>query len=124
MQPTVVRKTAGQGFSALTNYVTVNVAAGDLRVSNCMATDVSGCVSEVTSIEGQQPAAMHLILSYQPGRMPSNEQIFADEEAACDQFSVSKHPRISAIHREADSVHVHVAIATSITAYRGELGNR
>lgn len=114
MQPTLIRKTANQSFSALVNYLSANVPNSDVRISNCQAGNVSACISEVAA-RGDEAAA-HLILSYQPGQAPSDEQIFSDEDSACAQSDLSDRPRVSAVHYEADNVHLHIVVAAVAVA--------
>lgn len=111
MKPTLTRKTFSQGFPALAKYLIAESSAHDIRISNCKATNVDGCISEVAAF-GTEAATTHLILSYQPGHLPSNDQIYADEDAACEQCGMAGLQRISAIHRDTDNVHLHVAVST------------
>lgn len=111
MKPTLIRKTFSQGFPALAKYLIAESSSLDIRISNCKATNVDGCISEVMEF-GNEAVTTHLILSYQPGQLPNNDQIYADEDAACEQCGMTGLQRISAIHRGADSVHLHVAVSS------------
>lgn len=111
MKPALIRKTFSQGFPALAKYLIAAAASHDIRIANCKAINVNDCISEVETL-GKEAAATHLILSYQSGQRPSNDQIYADEDAACEQCGMAGLQRVSVIHRDADNVHLHIAVST------------
>jgi hypothetical protein len=102
-------------FSSLVKYITGQVDLRDIRISNCRAVDIQSCVSEIAALqelaEPTSPAVTaHLIATYPPGQTPSDEQIKSDELAVIDRLGLREYQRISAVHRDSNGVHLHVAV--------------
>ena len=52
----------------------------------------------------------HLLLSFRPGEDPTPDTIRKVESAVCRKLGFHEHQRIAVVHRDTDSVHLHVAI--------------
>lgn len=112
MKPTITPVQDAKALSSLVKYLAAGIRDADFRISNCLATCAMSCVAEVETCM-KQPDFKHIILSYRPNQVPSNASIFADEDAACEELGLATSIRFSAIHRQADAVHLHVVVATA-----------
>jgi hypothetical protein len=52
----------------------------------------------------------HFIISWREEDQPSDEQAFASAQYALKQLGLESHQYVTAIHRDTDNVHVHVAV--------------
>ncbi len=52
----------------------------------------------------------HLLVSFRPGEDPAPDTLRKVESAMCRKLGFEEHQRIAVVHRDTDSVHLHVAI--------------
>lgn len=106
-------------FSDLVNYITGSQGkserVGEVRITNCQNEDVRWAIGEVLATQQQNTRAegdrtYHLLISFPPGEKPSPEVLRDIEETLCASMGYGEHQRISAVHNDTDSLHIHVAI--------------
>ncbi|MGE9765316.1 TraI/MobA(P) family conjugative relaxase [Pseudomonas sp. PDM20] len=106
-------------FAGLVKYITgsqgINERVGDIRITNCVSEELDWAVREAlatqrlnTRAEGDR--TYHLLISFAPGERPSKEVIADVEETICAAMGFGEHQRISALHGDTESLHIHVAI--------------
>ncbi len=131
-----VVRTAGKAgrFSALATYVLTDgqtayrhlahyleADQGDAgrvqysRVTNCGCDDPQWAIMEIEAVQGMNTRARndktyHLVVSFREDEDPSREVLDAIEDAVCEHLGFGEHQRISALHRDTDNVHLHLAI--------------
>ena len=52
----------------------------------------------------------HLVVAFPPGEQPNKEVLDVVEKRLCDALGYGDHQRVSAVHHDTDSLHLHVAI--------------
>jgi hypothetical protein len=115
-----MRSTRRSNFAELVDYVTdeqgKEVRLGDVTITNCESGEwLQAAVAEVlatqrlnTRAEGDK--TYHLLISFPAGEEPSREVLREIEEMICAGIGFAGHQRISAVHRDTDNLHVHIAI--------------
>jgi hypothetical protein len=107
------------GFAELVRYITdaqrKQQRVGTVRVTNCGAEQPQVAVTEILNTQMQNVRATsdktyHLIVSFRPGEQPDDATLRAIEARLCDALGYGEHQRISAVHRDTDNLHMHVAI--------------
>lgn len=106
-------------FADLVDYLTDPRSQAErvenVQVTNCRSDDPAFAAREVLATQAQNTRAgsdktYHLMISFRPGEEPSPEVIKAVEERLCDGLGFEGHQRVSAVHRDTDNLHIHVAI--------------
>ncbi len=67
-------------------------------------------VTQARNRRAESDKTYHLMLSFRPGEDPTPETIRAIEAAVCKKLGFGEHQRIAVVHRDTDSVHMHIAI--------------
>ena len=85
------------------------------RVTHCGTDDpaIATILIEAKQAENKKSKAdktYHLVFSFPQGENPPLEILHAIEDELCAAIGLAGHQRISAVHRDTDHVHVHVAI--------------
>lgn len=103
----------------LVNYVTSeqNKAhrVSEVFITNCQHSDPDLAAREMvlTQLKNRRAKSdktYHLMLSFRPGEDPSPETIRRVETELCKRLGFTEHQRIAVVHRDTDSVHMHIAI--------------
>jgi hypothetical protein len=86
-----------------------------VRQTNCEAGTVEAAVIEVLATQHSNTRAasdktFHLLVSFRAGENPDEKTLAAIEHNICDGLGFGEHQRISAVHRDTDNVHIHIAI--------------
>lgn len=113
-----LRANLGSSFARLAAYIAGSQGKqeriGDITVTNCQLQDLSGAVLEIRAIQEQNKRASektyHLLISFPTGEAPGAAQLAKIEDRLCGALGYGNHQRISAVHRDTDNLHVHVAI--------------
>lgn len=107
------------GMAALTDYMLDQERhsgkVGWSRVTNCAALDPRRAIREIIATQAKNTRARgdksyHLIIAFPPGERPAREQIEDIEDRLVAAIGLGDHQRISALHRDKDHLHLHVAI--------------
>ena len=88
---------------------------GEVMISNCTFDSPELAMREMLVTQAQNHRAesdktYHLMLSFRPGEDPTPETIRKVELAVCKTLGFGEHQRIAVVHRDTDSVHMHIAI--------------
>ncbi|MDC9654362.1 TraI/MobA(P) family conjugative relaxase [Xanthomonas perforans] len=88
---------------------------GGVKVTNCMSDDPAAATLEILATQALNTRSKadknyHMVFSFPPGESPSLETLHAIEQALVDAIGLGAHQRISAVHKDTDHLHVHVAI--------------
>ena len=114
-----MRSIGKSDFSDLVEYITDDQEKtqrlGLIEVTNCQSGSVAAAVEEVLATQLQNKRATgdktyHVLVSFRPGESPSDSVLKAIEGRICEGLGFSEHQRISAVHRDTDNVHIHIAI--------------
>lgn len=106
-------------FAHLVEYITdeqdTPFRLGKVSISNCHSETTEIAVLEVINTQRQNQRAIsdktyHLIISFRAGEQPSPETLKAIEEEICIGLGFKDYQRISAVHRDTDNLHIHIAI--------------
>ena len=114
-----MKSTRKGGFAALVRYIVdtqhKNERVGTVLISNCQSDQQQVAVTEILNTQAQNVRAKsdktyHLIVSFRPGEQPDDATLRAIEARICGALGYGEHQRISAVHRDTDNLHMHVAI--------------
>lgn len=103
----------------LVNYVTSDQnkahRVSEIFITNCQHNDPDLAAREMvlTQLKNRRAKSdktYHLMLSFRPGEDPAPETIRRVEAELCKRLGFAEHQRIAVVHRDTDSVHLHVAI--------------
>ncbi len=103
----------------LVNYVTSDQQKAhrisEVIVSNCKHDDPDLAAREMlmTQLKNRRAKSdktYHLMVSFRPGEDPTPETIRRVETDLCKRLGFAEHQRIAVVHRDTNSVHLHVAI--------------
>ena len=88
---------------------------GWVAVTNCSSTAPDAAAREVLATQARNTRAKsdktyHLIVSFRPGEHVEEATCRAIEASLCDGLGFGSHQRVSALHYDTDSLHLHVAI--------------
>lgn len=88
---------------------------GGVKVTNCMSDDPAAATLEILATQALNTRSKadknyHMVFSFPPGENPSLETLHAIEKALVEAIGLGAHQRISAVHKDTDHLHVHVAI--------------
>ncbi|WP_375678743.1 MULTISPECIES: TraI/MobA(P) family conjugative relaxase [unclassified Bartonella] len=86
-----------------------------VRVTNCHTDDPVMATEFILKTQDQNKKSKtdktyHLVLSFPAGETPEREILYAIEDKFCAALGYENHQRISAIHKDTDNLHVHIAI--------------
>ena len=114
-----MRAARKSSFANLEDYLTDDKKKqerlGVVTVTNCIQTESKAAVLEILAVQGMNTRATsdktyHMVISFPPGENPSADELKAIEARICASLGYGDHQRISAVHHDTDSLHVHVAI--------------
>ena len=104
---------------SLVDYLT-NTQGRQERVGEITATNCHSDRPEAASLEmlntqslntrAQSDKTYHLIVSFRPGEMPSSATVRAIEARVCQRLGFNEHQRVSVLHHDTNTVHLHLAI--------------
>ena len=106
-------------FNRLVEYVTDSQdkthRVGLVKSVNCHAASIDAAITEVLATQQQNTRATgdktyHLLVSFREGETLDNETLSKIEAELCEAIGFGEHQRISAVHRDTDNLHIHVAI--------------
>ena len=85
------------------------------RVTNCMSDDPGWATREILATQArntrsQSDKSYHLVVSFPEGERPTREQMEDIEDRLCEAIGFGEHQRVSAVHRNTDNWHLHIAI--------------
>ncbi len=88
---------------------------GAVRITNCHGETPALAIKEIMATQAMNTRAKgdrtyHLVVSFAAGERPSQEQLADIEETLCAAIGLGAHQRLSAVHRDTDHLHIHVAI--------------
>jgi hypothetical protein len=107
------------GFASLVEYIVdaqrKQERVGAVFVSNCRADHPEVALTEILNTQMQNVRARsdktyHLIVSFRPGEQLDDTTLRQIEARLCESLGFGEHQRISAVHRDTDNLHMHVAI--------------
>lgn len=67
-------------------------------------------VTQARNTKATSDKTYHLLISFRAGDEPDAKALKEIEAAFCDALGFSEHQRVSAVHRDTDNLHIHVAI--------------
>lgn len=106
-------------YAGLVAYITATQGkserVGEVRVTNFENEDVTWAIREAQNVQirnqrATTDKAYHLLISFAPSESPSPASLRAIEDRICAALGYSDHQRISAVHRDTDCLHIHIAI--------------
>lgn len=85
------------------------------RVTNCGTDDPAAAAVAIEAIQSANirsklDKTYHLVFSFPPGENPPTDVLHAIEDELCASIGFADHQRVSAVHKDTDHLHVHVAI--------------
>jgi Relaxase/Mobilisation nuclease domain/Large polyvalent protein-associated domain 7 len=106
-------------FSALVKYLTgtqdKQERVGEVEITNCNSIDVDSAMLEVLATQQINQRAKgdktyHLMISFAPDEKVSEKALKEIEQRFIDALGFTDHQRISVVHHDTDSLHIHLAI--------------
>jgi hypothetical protein len=106
-------------FKRTAEYVIDQNGAGEkvgwYRVSNCHSNTPAAAIGEVlaTQAENQRTKSdktYHLVVSLPHSESLTREQAADIEDTICARLGLADHQRISAVHKDTDNFHLHIAV--------------
>jgi hypothetical protein len=88
---------------------------GWVAVTNCQSATPEAAAREVLATQARNTRAKsdktyHLIVSFRPGEQVDQATCGAIEARLCEGLGLGTHQRVSALHHDTDSLHLHIAI--------------
>ncbi|EAQ2882447.1 conjugal transfer protein TraI [Salmonella enterica] len=85
------------------------------RVTNCGTDDPAAAAilieaTQAVNTRSKLDKTYHLVFSFPPGENPPTEVLHEIEDELCAAIGFADHHRVSAVHKDTDHLHVHVAI--------------
>ena len=114
-----MRSQAKSSFSGLAEYITdkqdKTQRVAQVAVTNCQALGLEASILEIEATQLQNTRAtgdktFHLLVSFRQGENPTNEALTQIEKRICAALGYADHQRVSAVHRDTDNLHIHIAI--------------
>ena len=114
-----MRSQAKSSFSGLAEYITdkqdKTQRVDQVAVTNCQGLGLEASILEIEATQLQNTRAtsdktFHLLVSFRQGENPSNEALTQIEKRICAALGYADHQRVSAVHRDTDNLHIHIAI--------------
>ena len=115
------RQDSRSSFSTLAAYITRDGQLGQQgdieysRVSHCGFDTVDLAVREIEATQARNTRSKmdktyHLIVSFREDERIERKQLVDIEDAVCQTIGLGDHQRVSAVHRDTDNLHIHIAI--------------
>jgi hypothetical protein len=114
-----MKSPAKSSFSKLAEYITdkqdKTQRVGEVAITNCQAGTFEAALLEIEATQlintrATSDKTFHMLISFRAGENPSPEVIREIESRMCEALGYSSHQRVSAVHRDTDNLHIHVAI--------------
>ena len=114
-----VRRNSKSSMKRLVEYITSSQnkhhRVGEIIISNCKHESPELAMREMLITQAHNKRALsdktyHLMVSFRPGEDPTTETVRSVELAICRKLGFGEHQRIAVVHRDTDSVHLHIAI--------------
>ncbi len=115
-----VERKAPDNFARLANYILNAKEGGEervgtVRVQNCNSDIPAEATKEIIATQelnvlATSDRSYHLVVSFEPGEVPTDEQLRDIEDRLCEAIGLSAHQRISAVHIDKAHYHLHIAI--------------
>ena len=114
-----MRALARSDFAGLAAYITDEQDTahrlGQITATNCAAASLQAVIGEVLATQRQNTRAggdktFHLLVSFRAGEAPGAATLTAIEARLCAGLGYGDHQRVSAVHRDTDNLHLHIAI--------------
>jgi hypothetical protein len=115
----VARPKGTSSFARLGHYILDQAHGGEKvtlsRVTHCQSADAHWALREIEATQllntrSRTDKTCHLVVSFPAGESPTSEQLADIEEVLAKAIGLDGHQRISALHRNTDHVHLHVAL--------------
>lgn len=106
-------------FRRLARYITENRGPQEkvawVRITNCQGQDVEQAIREVVRTQAlntrsKSAKTYHLVASFPENESPDRAQMEDIEDRLCEAIGLGDHQRISAVHKNTNNWHLHVAI--------------
>jgi len=106
-------------FSRLVEYITQaqekNERVGEVRITNCISEQPVWAAIEAECVQRQNlrssvDKTYHLLVSFRAGEQPAADILKDVEDKLCAALGYQEHQRVSAVHRDTDHLHIHIAI--------------
>src|SRR6476661_3325205 len=114
-----MKSVAKSDFASLVQYLCATQhkeeRLGSVAVTNCCSAAPDAAAREVLATQARNTRAKsdrtyHLIVSFRPGEQVDEAICRAIEARLCDGLGLGAHQRVSAVHHDTDSLHLHIAI--------------
>lgn len=114
-----MRSQARSSFTGLVEYISDSQSKehrlGVVTKTNCRGENLEDALLDVEATQALNTRAIsdktfHLIIAFPPAERPSAHVLGEIEARICDALGYGAHQRISAVHNDTDSLHIHVAI--------------
>lgn len=114
-----MRSQASSSFTGLVEYITDEQSKehrlGAISITNSKGETLEDALIEVESTQALNTRAtgdktFHMLISFRTGENPSQEVLQKVEDRMCAALGYSSHQRVSAVHRDTDNLHIHIAI--------------
>jgi hypothetical protein len=114
-----MKSQAKSSFSKLAEYITdkqdKTQRVGEVAITNCQAGTFEAALLEIEATQlintrATSDKTFHMLISFRAGENPTPEVIREIESRMCEALGYSTHQRVSAVHRDTDNLHIHVAI--------------
>lgn len=114
-----MKSIAKSDFASLVHYLCdaqhKEERLGWVAVTNCCSSAPDAAAREVLATQARNTRAKsdrtyHLIVSFRPGEQVDEATCRRIEARLCDGLGLGVHQRVSAMHHDTDSLHLHIAI--------------
>jgi len=114
-----MKSVAKSDFASLVQYLCATQhkeeRLGWVAVTNCRSAAPDAAAREVLATQAHNTRAKsdrtyHLIVSFRPGEQVDEATCRAIEARLCEGLGLGAHQRVSAVHHDTDSLHLHIAI--------------
>lgn len=103
-------------FKKLANYITRNGSDLPIKavITNCAGQEYDVAIKSIEALQdlarGNQDKTYHLVLSFHPKDDLSSDRLAYIENECCKVLGFAEHQRFSALHRDTNNPHLHIAI--------------
>lgn len=85
------------------------------RLSNVEADVPAMAIAEILTTQAENTRSQadktyHMVISFPEGEIPTKAQMEDIEDRMCQELGYGEHQRLSAVHKNTDNIHLHVAI--------------
>ena len=113
------KRSTKSSFHRLVDYISDEQdkthRVGQVKSVNCHAATIDAAIIEVLATQQQNTRATgdktyHLLVSFREGEAVDDDTLSKIEAELCEAIGFGEHQRISAVHRDTDNLHIHIAI--------------